>query len=79
MLDVRVIDELARKLAASLPEGVAGLKQDAQRNFKSVLQSALTHMDLVSREEFEVQAGVLQRTREKLDALEQRLAKLEQG
>jgi BMFP domain-containing protein YqiC len=81
-MDVRTIDEkvteLARKLSASLPEGVGALKRDVEQNFKAVLQSALTRMDLVSRREFDVQAGVLQRTREKLAALEQRLAQLEQ-
>jgi len=77
-MDVRNLDELARKLAASLPEGVSALKRDIEHNFKAVLQSALTRMDLVSRREFDVQAGVLKRTREKLEALEQRLAALEQ-
>jgi BMFP domain-containing protein YqiC len=77
-MDVRNLDELARKLAASLPEGVSALKRDIEHNFKAVLQSALTRMDLVSRREFDVQAGVLKRTREKLEALEQRLATLEQ-
>ena len=78
-MDVRTLDELARKLAASLPDGVAMLKRDVEHNFKAVLQSALTRMELVSRQEFDVQAGVLQRTREKLVALEQRLAQLEQS
>lgn len=76
-MDVRAIDELARKLAGALPSGIESLKEDAERNFRSVLQSALSRMQLVSREEFEVQAGVLARTREKLQALEQRLAQLE--
>ena len=81
-MDPRTIDEklteLAHRLSASLPEGMSALKRDAEQNFKAVLQSALTRMDLVSRREFDVQAGVLQRTREKLEALEQRLAQLEQ-
>lgn len=81
-MDVRTIDEklteLAHRLSASLPEGMSALKRDAEQNFKAVLQSALTRMNLVSRREFDVQAGVLKRTREKLDALEQRLAQLEQ-
>lgn len=76
-MDLRNIDELARKLAASVPEGATALKRDIEHNFKAVLQSALTHMDLVSRSEFDVQAAVLKRTREKLTALEQRLAALE--
>lgn len=82
-MDVHNIDEkvteLARKLSASLPDGLSALKRDAEQNFKAVLQSALTRMDLVSRREFDVQAGVLSRTREKLAALEQRLAELEQS
>jgi BMFP domain-containing protein YqiC len=81
-VDVRTIDEkvteLAHRLSASLPEGMSALKRDAEQNFKAVLQSALARMDLVSRREFDVQAGVLKRTREKLEALEQRLAQLEQ-
>lgn len=80
-MDVRTLDEklteLAHRLSASLPEGMSALKRDAEQNFKAILQSALTRMDLVSRREFDVQAGVLQRTREKLEALEQRLAELE--
>jgi ubiquinone biosynthesis accessory factor UbiK len=77
VVDVRAIDELARKLAGSLPDGLMALKTDAEHNFKAVLQSALTRMDLVSRQEFDVQAALLARTREKLAALEQRLAQLE--
>ncbi len=81
-MDARTIDEkvteLAKRLSASLPEGLSALKRDAEQNFKAVLQSALTRMDLVSRREFDVQAGVLMRTREKLESLEQRLAQLEQ-
>lgn len=81
-MDTRTIDEkvteLARRLSASLPDGMSALKRDAEQNFKAVLQSALARMDLVSRREFDVQTGVLKRTREKLEALEQRLAQLEQ-
>ncbi len=77
VMDVRAIDELARKLAGALPAGMQSLKEDAERNFRGVLQAALSRMQLVSREEFDVQAGVLARTREKLQVLEQRLAQLE--
>ena len=67
------IDKLARSLADSLPEGLRSMREELQSNFKSVLQSGLAKLDLVTREEFEVQQAVLQRTREKLDALESRL------
>jgi len=78
-MDLRNIDELARKLAESVPEGVTALRRDIEHNFKAVLQSAVTKMDLVSRAEFDVQAGVLRRTREKLETLEQRLAEIERA
>lgn len=75
--DPRVIDDLARRLAGSVPESVMALRRDLEQNFKGVLQSQLAKLDLVTREEFDVQASVLKRTREKLAALEQRLAQLE--
>ena len=75
--DPRLIDDLARRLAGSVPEGVMALRRDLEQNFKGVLQSQLAQLDLVTREEFDVQATVLKRTREKLAALEARLAELE--
>ena len=78
-MDPRFIDDLAKRLSSALPPGIAALKQDLESNFKSVLQSGLARLDLVTREEFDVQAGVLKRTREKLAALESRLAALEAG
>jgi ubiquinone biosynthesis accessory factor UbiK len=78
-MDPRFIDDLAKRLSSALPPGIAALKQDLESNFKSVLQSGLARLDLVTREEFDVQAGVLKRTREKLAALEARLAALESG
>ena len=72
------IDELARRLADSLPGGLKALREDAEQNFRAVLQAGLSRLDLVTREEFDVQTAVLKRTREKLEALEARLANLEQ-
>lgn len=72
------LDELARKLADSVPGNIKSMGEDVERNFKSLLQSALARMDLVTREEFDVQLAVLARTREKLEALEARLAALEE-
>jgi len=60
-----------------VPESVMALRRDLEQNFKGVLQSQLAQLDLVTREEFDVQATVLKRTREKLVALDQRLAELE--
>jgi len=77
--DPRLIDDLARRLAGAVPESVLALRRDLEQNFKGVLQSQLAQLDLVTREEFDVQATVLKRTREKLAALEQRLAELEKS
>jgi hypothetical protein len=76
--DPRLIDDLARRLAGSVPEGMVALQRDLEQNFKGVLQAGLAKFDLVTREEFDVQSGVLRRTREKLAQLEQRLKDLEQ-
>ena len=66
-------DELVRRLADAVPGGLASVRDDLEQNFRSVLRSGLGRLDLVTREEFEVQEAVLARTREKLEALEQRL------
>lgn len=78
-MDPRSLDDLARRLSAAVPPGVTALRRDLEDNFKAVLQSGLAKLDLVSRQEFDVQAAVLRRTREKLEALEARLAQLEKG
>ena len=77
--DPKSLDDLARKLAGALPPGLAALKNDLEQNFKAVLQSGLAKLDLVTRQEFDVQAGVLRRSRERLEELEKRIAALEQG
>ncbi len=77
MLDIRSIDELAQRLASLVPAELSAANADLGRTFKATLQAGLAKLELVSREEFDVQRLVLQRTREKLDALEQQLAALE--
>ena len=76
-MDPRSLDELARRLSSVVPPGVTALRRDLEENFKAILQAGLSKLDLVSRQEFDVQAAVLRRTREKLEALEARLASLE--
>ena len=77
MIDLNHIDDLARRLSGLVPPGLRESREELQENFKAVLQSGLSKLDLVTREEFEVQRAVLLRTREKLDALEALLATLE--
>jgi BMFP domain-containing protein YqiC len=76
-MDPRTLDDLARRLSAAVPESLTAVRRDLESNFKAVLQSGLSKLDLVTRQEFDVQAGVLRRTREKLEALERRLAEVE--
>lgn len=76
-LDPRFLDDLARRLSEAVPPQLAALRNDLQANFRGVLQSGLARLDLVTRQEFDVQTGVLARTREKLHAMESRLAALE--
>jgi hypothetical protein len=81
MIDLAQLDELARRLSSLVPPGLRGqvseeTREELQQNFKSVLQAGLGKLDLVTREEFEVQRAVLARTREKLEALERDLAAL---
>lgn len=71
------IDRLARQLADSVPKNLRALGEDLERNFRSMLSAGFERMDLVTREEFDLQTAVLERTREKLEALETRIAALE--
>jgi len=77
MLEPKLIDDLAQRLASRLPDGLGHLHKDLQANFKAVLQSTLGKMDLVTRREFDVQRAVLERTREKLTEMLARLDEME--
>lgn len=77
VVDPKIIDDLARQLADSVPESLRAMQMDLDQNLKAALQVGLGKLDLVTREEFDVQQGVLRRTRERLEALEARLAALE--
>jgi len=77
VFDTKQVDELARSVLDKLPSGLRDVQRDLEKNLHAALQSALSRLDLVTREEFDVQAAVLLRTREKLEALEQRVASLE--
>lgn len=72
------LDELAKRLSLAVPSGLSAVGVDLDKTFHAILQSAFEKMNLVSREEFEVQKAVLARTREKLEKLEARVAELDQ-
>jgi BMFP domain-containing protein YqiC len=73
------IENLARKLAESVPDGMRSIASDLETNFRGVLRSGLNKLDLVTREEFAVQEAVLARTREKLERLEAKLEEIEKN
>lgn len=77
MFDTKTLDDLAQRLANVLPPGMQAFQDEVKKNFQAVLQSTFAKMDLVTREEFDVQSAVLERTRLKLEALENQVAVLE--
>lgn len=76
MLDSKKFDDIANTLCSVLPNSLQSIEKDIQQKFKAILQSAFTHLDLVTREEFDVQCKVLMRTREKVERLEQHIHEL---
>ena len=74
MGNTNTFDDLAKKISDLLP---GNLHNDIESNIKALLQSSLSKMNLVTREEFDIQSALLNRTREKLDQLEKQLAELE--
>lgn len=77
MIDNKSLNDLAAKIASLLPADLDTLKKDLEKNIRAGLQSGFQKLDLVSREEFDVQSAVLARTREKLEILEKRVQTLE--
>jgi BMFP domain-containing protein YqiC len=76
-IDPNALDDLARRLAESVPASVRAFGRDMESNFKAVLQSQLSKLDMVNRQEFDVQAELLARTQSQLAALEARLKDIE--
>ena len=77
MIDPKLLDDLAKKIAGSVPTGLQSLQEDLRKNLRSALESNLSRLDLVTRQEFDIQSAVLARTREKLEGLEKQLAEME--
>ncbi|MDI3262923.1 accessory factor UbiK family protein [Aerosticca soli] len=77
MMDRRDIDQIALRLASLVPPGLAQAQEDLRANFRDVLMQGLRRLELVTREEFDVQSQVLARTRARLEELEGQVARLE--
>ena len=76
MLLSKQLEEIAKNLYSTLPKNVQIIEDDIKQQFKEILQSTFTHLDLVTREEFDVQVKVLARSREKIDTLEKAVNQL---
>ena len=77
MIDPKILDNLASRLAAALPPGIKEIKQDAEKNFRAILEGTFAKLNLVTREEFDVQTAVLSRTHAKVQELEEQIMRLE--
>jgi len=77
MLDPKLFDDISRRVSEGMPKGFQSLQDDFERNLRAALEATLRKMNLVSRDEFEIQQAVLARTREKLEVLEKRVTTLE--
>ncbi len=77
MFDPKSIESLTDRIANAIPPGLNNFKDDMEKNVHALLQNALSKLDLVSREEFEVQKAVLAKTRSRLEELEKRVSQLE--
>lgn len=78
MIDPQKIDDLVRQLGATLPPEFESFEKEMKKQFRAVLESAFQRLDLVSREEFDIQVKVLQKTRAQITELQEQLASLEQ-
>ncbi|MGM3182539.1 ubiquinone biosynthesis accessory factor UbiK [Dickeya oryzae] len=77
MIDPKKLEQIARQVQESMPKGIREFGEDMEKKTRQILQSQLGKLDVVSREEFDLQTQVLLRTREKLALLEQRMSELE--
>ena len=77
MIDTKNINDVIQNIIDAMPQGLKNMPMDIQNNFRSAIQGVFERLDLVTREEFDAQRGVLLRTREKLEALEKKMVELE--
>jgi BMFP domain-containing protein YqiC len=77
MRDDSLLDDIAKRLSGALPASAKAVQVDLEKNLRAATQSAFAKLDLVTREEFDVQSKVLARSRAKIEQLEKRIAELE--
>ena len=79
MIELKTLQDLSDRLAAALPPGLDRVRNELKENFRAILQARLAELDLVTREQFEVQRALLLKSRKRLEELEKRLEELEQA
>jgi BMFP domain-containing protein YqiC len=77
VIDPKTLDDFAKRLAEVVPQSARDLHQDIEKNLRAVISSSFSKLNLVTREDFEIQQNVLQRTRSKVEKLEQQITQLE--
>lgn len=77
MFDPKILDDMAARLTSILPPGVLEFQRDLEKNLRAVLSSSLARLDLVTREEFEIQKILLERIQDRVVALERQIVALE--
>ena len=77
MPDPKFIDDIVQRLSGAMPQGARAVQSDLEKNLRAATQSVFAKLDLVTREEFDVQCKVLARSRAKIDQLEKQVAELE--
>lgn len=79
MLDPKQFDDLVQRISSAMPKGLQVLHEDINRNVRASVEAGLARLDLVTREEFDVQSAVLARSREKLSKLERQVEAMERA
>jgi len=77
MLDAKLLDDIAKRLSSAVPASAKAVQADVEKNLRAATQSVFSRLDLVTREEFDVQRKVLARSRSKIEHLERQVAELE--
>ena len=77
MLDAKLLDDIAKRLSSAVPASAKAVQADVEKNLRAATQSVFSRLDLVTREEFDVQSKVLARSRSKIEQLERQVAELE--
>ena len=77
MLDAKFLDDIAKRLSGAMPETAKTMQADLEKNLRAATQSVFSKLDLVTREEFDVQSKVVARSRAKIEQLEKQVAELE--